>query len=151
LLQTYGQYPDEQFIDNLRETMKTQIIACDEAGFAQSLEVMIATVPYEIRKTDEAYYHTMMLIWMRLLGFKIHGEVSNNTGRADAVWEQSGVTIVAEIKYNRNEAKIDTLLAEAMKQIHDRRYHNQYLGKVILLGVAFAGRDVGCRMELKNK
>jgi hypothetical protein len=83
---------------------------------------------------------------MRLLGFKIRGEVSNDRGRADAVWEQPGLTVVAEIKYHA-EKKIDLLLDEAMDQIHDRRYYNQYLGKIILLGIAFSGKDVGCRME----
>jgi hypothetical protein len=145
LLKAYGKYPVEQ-IDGLRSTMARQISACDEAGFARSLEVMTATVPYEIHRTDEAYYHTMMLLWMRLLGFKIHGEVSNDRGRTDAVWEQPGLTVVAEIKYHA-EKKIDLLLNEAMDQIHERRYYNQYLGKIILLGIAFSGKDTGCRME----
>ncbi|MDR0724575.1 MAG: ATP-binding protein [Prevotellaceae bacterium] len=150
LLEAYGKYQSYE-IGNLRKIMETQIITCDEAGFARSLEAMVATVPYEIHKTDEAYYHSMMLIWMRLLGFNIHGETSNNFGRADAVWEQPGVTVVAEIKYHA-ETKIDTLLNEAMKQIHDRRYYNQYLGKVILLGIAFSGKNVGCRiLELRVK
>jgi hypothetical protein len=127
--------------------MEQQINACDEAGFTNSLEVMIATVPYNLHRTDEAYYHTLMLIWMRLLGFKIQGEKPNNRGRADAVWEQPGVTVVAEIKYHP-ETKIDTLLNEAMKQIHDRRYYNLYLGKIILLGIAFSGKNVACRMEV---
>jgi hypothetical protein len=87
-----------------------------------------------------------MLLWMRLLGFKIHGEDHNNIGRSDAVWEQPDVTVVAEIKYHA-ETKIDTLLNEAMKQIHDKRYYNKYLGKVILLGIAFSGKQTGCRIE----
>jgi hypothetical protein len=145
LLKAYGKYPVEQF-DEIRTIMARQISACDEAGFARSLEVMTATVPYEIHRTDEAYYHTMMLLWMRLLGFKISGEVSNDRGRVDAVWEQPGLTVVAEIKYHA-EKKIDLLLNEAMDQIHDRRYYNQYLGKIILLGVAFSGKDAGCKME----
>jgi hypothetical protein len=37
-----------------------------------------------------------------------------------------------------------------MKQIHDRRYHNAYTGKVLLLGVAFSGKEVGCRMKVVN-
>jgi hypothetical protein len=37
-----------------------------------------------------------------------------------------------------------------MKQIHDRRYHNRYLGKILLLGIAFSGRQPGCRMEILN-
>ncbi|MDR0733506.1 MAG: ATP-binding protein [Dysgonamonadaceae bacterium] len=145
LLETYGKYPGYQ-VDSLRRTMERQINHCDEAGFASSLEVMTATVPYELHRTDEAYYHTMMLIWMRLLGFRIHGETPNNRGRADAVWEQSGLTVIAEIKYHA-EKKTDVLLEEAMTQIHDRRYYNSYTGRIILLGIAFSGKDVGCRME----
>jgi hypothetical protein len=147
LLEAYGKY-SQMDIDNLRKTMETQIIAGDEDSFTQSLESMIATVPYEIHKPGEAYYHAMILIWMRLIGFKIHGEVSN-LGRADAVWEQSNVTVVAEIKYHAKK-KINTLLNDAMKQIYDRRYYNRYIGKVILLGIAFSGTKVGCRMKTIN-
>jgi hypothetical protein len=43
------------------------------------------------------------------------------------------------------------MLNEAMTQIHDRRYYNLYLGKVLLLGVAFSGKEVGCRMEEMNR
>jgi hypothetical protein len=88
----------------------------------------------------------MMLIWMRLLGFKIHGEMPNNRGRADAVWEQPGLTVIAEIKYHA-EKKTDVLLDEALAQIHDRRYYNAHTGRILLLGIAFSGKDVGCRME----
>jgi hypothetical protein len=129
--------------------MEQRIVNCDEAGFARSLEMMIASVPYEVHHTDEAYYHVMMLIWMRLLGFKVHGEVSNNLGRADVVWEQSAITVVAEIKYDK-ETKIDTLINKAMNQIHEKRYYNRYLGKILLLGIAFSGKNVGCRMQIIN-
>ncbi|MDR3267977.1 MAG: ATP-binding protein, partial [Tannerella sp.] len=145
LLAAYGKYPNED-IDNLREMMEQHLREGDEQGFANCLEAMIATVPYELQSGCEHYYHIIMLIWMRLLGFKIQGEKPNNRGIADAVWEQPGLTVVAELKYHA-EKKIKTLLNEAMKQIHDRRYYNQYIGKVILLGIAFSGKDVGCRME----
>jgi hypothetical protein len=146
LLGVYGKYSSLEWIDNLRLTMARQITDGDEAGFVVSLESMIATVPYELHIRKEAYYHTMMLIWMRLLGFKIHGETSNNFGRADAVWEQPGVTVVAELKYHA-KTKTDTLLNKTLAQIHERRYYNRYTGKVILLGVAFSGKNIGCRME----
>jgi hypothetical protein len=87
-----------------------------------------------------------MLLWMRLLGFNIRAEEHNSLGRADAVWEQTGFTVVAELKYHARK-KINTLLNEAMKQIHDRRYYNKYTGKVLLLGIAFSGKQPGCRME----
>ncbi|MDR3245339.1 MAG: ATP-binding protein [Prevotellaceae bacterium] len=145
LLLAYGKYP-AQDVDNLRREMEQCIREGDESGLANCFEVMMATVPFELQSGCERYYHTVMLIWMRLIGFKIQGEKPNNRGRADAVWEQPGLTVVAELKYHA-EKKIETLLNEAMTQIHDRRYYNLYLGKVLLLGVAFSGKEVGCRME----
>jgi hypothetical protein len=145
LLQAYGKYPDEQ-IDELRRTMQRQINEFDEAGFARSLEAMIATVPYDLHIPHEYYYHSLMLIWMRLLGFVIRGEEHNNMGSSDAVWEQPDLTVITEIKYHAKKT-IDTLLDEAIQQIHERRYYNKYLGKVLLLGVAFSGKQTGCRME----
>jgi hypothetical protein len=59
---------------------------------------------------------------------------------------QTGLTVIAEIKYHA-EKKTDALLQEAMAQIHERRYYNSCLGRVILLSVAFSGKDVACRME----
>jgi hypothetical protein len=148
LLKAYGKYPDYE-VDQLRRSMMQQINDCDAAGFARSLEAMTATVPYEIHRTDEAWYHSMMLMWMRLIGFRIHGEMSNDRGRADAVWEQPGATVVAEIKYSRDAdaQNLASLLDEAMSQIHERRYYNRYLGRIILLGIAFSGKNAACRME----
>jgi hypothetical protein len=145
LLQAYGKYSDSQ-IDELRRTMQQQINDFDESGFSRSLEAMIATIPYEIHIPHEHYYHSLMLMWMRLIGFKIHGEDHNNLGSSDAVWEQLGLTVIAEAKYHATKST-NALLNEAMKQIHKRRYYNKYLGKVILLGIAFSGKKTGCRME----
>jgi hypothetical protein len=86
LLKAYGKYPDGRYIDRLRQAMLQQIIACGESGFVRSLEVMIATVPYELHIANERYYYSLMLIWMRLLGFKIRGEEHTAIGRPDAVW-----------------------------------------------------------------
>jgi hypothetical protein len=110
---------------------------------------MIATVPYKLHISHEYYYHSLMLIWMRMLGFKVRAEESNNLGCSDTVWEQPGFTAVAEVKYHA-EKKIDTLLNEALKQIHERRYYNKYTGKVLLIGIAFSGKQPGCRMEVLN-
>jgi hypothetical protein len=150
LLKVYGKYPDDRYLDELRRTMQRQIIGCDESGFAGSLETMIATVPAKLHIEHEHYYHSLMLIWMRLLGFKIRAEESNNLGYSDAVWEQPDLTVVAEVKYHADK-KIDTLLGEALNQIHERRYYNKYSGKVLLLGIAFSEKQPGCRMEIIEK
>jgi hypothetical protein len=146
LLKACGKYPDDRYIDELRQTIQQQITDCDESGFARSLEMMIAIIPYDIHIPQEYYYDSLTLMWMRLIGFKIRAEEHNNLGSSDLVWEQPGLTVVAEIKYHA-EKKINTLLDEALNQIHERRYYNKYPGKVLLLGIAFSGKQPGCRME----
>jgi hypothetical protein len=149
LLKAYGKYPDDRYIDKLRQKIQLHINNCDESGFASSLETMIATVSYKLYISHERYYHSLMLIWMRMFGFKVQAEEFNNPGCSDAVWEQPGFTVIAEVKYHA-EKKIDTLLDEAMKQIHERRYYSKYSGKILLLGIAFAEKPPGCRMEVLN-
>jgi hypothetical protein len=84
---------------------------------------------------------------MKMLGFDIHGEDPTNVGRIDAVWHQRGLTVVAELKYSA-EKSADSLLTAAMNQIYDRRYYEKYLDrKVLLLAVAFACKEIKCRME----
>jgi hypothetical protein len=160
LLKACGKYSDDREFDELRKTMRRHIITCDESGFAGSLEKMIGTVPYQIHINHEYYYHSLLLMWLRLFGFKVRAEDPNNFGRSDIVWEQPGLTVIAEIKYsplpvekvekNTVEKKINALLNEALNQIHERRYYNKYSGKILLLGVAFFGRQSGCRMEILN-
>jgi hypothetical protein len=51
------------------------------------------------------------------------------------------------LKYHA-AAKPDTLLDQAMAQIHEKRYYEQFLDrKIILLGLAFNGKEVNCRIE----
>jgi hypothetical protein len=117
----------------------------------KDLRRMLACVPYELHIGKEAYYHSILLIWIKLLGFDIQGEIMTNIGRIDAVWNQPELTVVAELKYHADKP-VESLLNEAMKQILDRRYYEKYLDrKVLLMGVAFTGKEVACRMEtIKN-
>ena len=84
---------------------------------------------------------------MKVLGFDIQGEISTNIGRIDAVWRQSELTVVSEIKYH-SEEDIDSLLKEAMSQILDRKYYEAYLDKkVVLMAIAFREKEVKCELK----
>jgi Holliday junction resolvase-like predicted endonuclease len=84
---------------------------------------------------------------MKSLGFELQGEVMTNIGRIDAVWKQPDITVVAEIKYHA-EKSIGSLLTSAMAQIKRQKYYEPYLDKkVMLLAIAFSGKEVGCRMK----
>jgi hypothetical protein len=85
---------------------------------------------------------------MKVMGFDVRGEVLTNIGRIDVVLHQPNCTVVAEVKHDIKKT-VDILLKEAMSQICDKKYYEAYLDrKVVLLAVAFTGKEVKC--ELKN-
>jgi hypothetical protein len=148
LLSAYCEYPLSG-IAILKEKMSKQLKMLDAAGFAQCVRTMLENIPYNIRVGNEKYYHSLFLSWMNVLGFKAQGEVMTGQGRIDAVLEQPDTVIVSELKYH-SKTKMSTLLRHAIKQIHDKNYYGKYLGKgkkIILLGLAFSGKDVGFRMD----
>jgi hypothetical protein len=149
LLLVYGNYPTKE-LDNLRKDIETRLRNCDEQGFANCLETLVATVPYELKMNCEAHYHALLLIWLRFMGCEVHSEVSNNFGRADALWKQPDFTVIAELKYD-NDKNCETLLNAAMSQIYKRQYFNLILGRILLLGVAFSGTDIACKMEVMER
>jgi hypothetical protein len=152
LLSAYSEYPLSG-IAILTEKMSKQLKSLDADGFAQSVRTMLENIPYNIQTGNEKYYHSLFLSWMNVLGFKAHGEVMTGNGRIDAVLEQPDTIIVSELKYHA-KTKTATLLRHAMKQIHDRRYYEKYLcegKKIVLLGLAFSGKNVGCKMEELKK
>ncbi|MDR0565609.1 MAG: AAA family ATPase [Prevotellaceae bacterium] len=150
LLLAFGKYPDIYYIEQLCKRMQQQVASCDEAGFADSLEMIIATAPSEHPIPFKPLYRTLTLLWLRLLGFKVRAEEYSYLRRPDAVWEQPEQTVVVEIKYDA-EKSTKALLKAAMQQIDEQQYYNKYLGKVLLLAIAFSKKQAGCKMELKTK
>ncbi|MDR1341795.1 MAG: PD-(D/E)XK nuclease domain-containing protein, partial [Prevotellaceae bacterium] len=147
LLSVYSSYPTEQ-IPTLMQQVQEQICAGDTSGMERNLRMLLAHIPNTLHIEKEAYYHSLFLLLMKTLGFDIQGELLTNIGRIDAVWRQPGLTVVAEVKYHAKK-KAENLLDDAMKQIRDRRYYEAFLadGKVTLMGIAFSGKEVRCRLE----
>jgi hypothetical protein len=146
LLVAYSAYPAEEVQPLLLE-MRRQIYEGDASGLERNLRMLLANIPHNLHVPKEAYYHSLFLLWMRMLGFDIRGEVLTNIGRIDAVWHQAGLTVVTEIKFHPGK-HIDKLLDEAMTQISDRRYYEAYHDRqVTLLAVAFTGKEVKCLMK----
>jgi hypothetical protein len=141
-------------MSQLGREMLQQILDYDAEGFANNMRIMLAGVPYNLQAedagtedTNEARYHIIFQVWMTLLGFNIQSEKPTNRGRMDAVLLQEDVAIVAELKYHAT-TQLDTLLDQAIAQIREKRYYEQFLDrKIILLGLAFSGKEVSCRIE----
>ena len=147
LLNAYTKYPLYQ-IREIAGNMQQQIYNGDTSALEQNLRMLIANIPNILHVKREAFYHSMFLVLMKVLGFDIRGEIQTNIGRIDFVLQQADLTVVGEVKYSA-KGDIDKLLKEAMDQIYDRKYYEAFLDrKVVLLAVAFRGKEVKC--ELKN-
>ncbi|GHS87954.1 ATPase AAA [Bacteroidia bacterium] len=162
LLNAYSRYPVGQESALMRR-MQKQLLDNDAVGLEKSLREMLANIPYQLHIGKEAYYHSLLLLWLKLLGFDVAGEVNTNKGRIDAVWKIKECMVIAEVKFQVQEENISALLDKAIKQIKEKHYAERFddgastgsatestnpvIKKVLLLGVAFAGKEIGCRME----
>ena len=133
----------------MRDQMLGQIFDGDIASFERSLKEMFARIPYQLHIPREAYYHSLLLLWLNLLGFDVMAEIPTDKGRIDAVWTWEDRVVIAEIKY-ASEGGCEPLLNDAIRQIKERRYHERFTGnhqRIAFLAVAFAGKEISCRME----
>jgi hypothetical protein len=139
----------------LANNILKQILTIDQEALEKSLEILLNTIPYDLDgkiKKNEAYYHVILLSLLRLIGFDIQGEVLTLKGRVDAVLRLNDTVVIIEFKYSE-EKKLDKLLDEAFKQIHETGYYKPYMDKnLIILGIAIQEKDIKCRIEeLNNK
>jgi hypothetical protein len=111
---------------------------------------MTAHVPYRLHIDKEKYCHSLLPVWFYFLGFMPLGELPTNIGRIGMVWKMPDMTVIAEVKYSADKP-LDTLPDKPTKQIHDRKCYETCLagtGKIILVSIAFSGREVGCHIEI---
>jgi Holliday junction resolvase-like predicted endonuclease len=93
--------------------------------------------------------HSLLFLWLNLIGFDARAEENAGKGRMDAVWQWKDRVVVCEVKYS-SQKSLDELLAAAMKQMKEKRYAAPYLDgkrKVSLLAVEFVGGEVRCEMS----
>ncbi len=98
--------------------------------FLSILTSLFAGIPYNLHIKDEKYYHSLCYMILTLMGANVDLEVLSDKGRVDAVLTFDEMIYVIEFKMGSAR--------EAMAQIRERRYHEQFLNlgkKVFLLGV----------------
>ncbi|MDR2192745.1 MAG: AAA family ATPase [Endomicrobium sp.] len=145
LLSFYTAYPSES-MPEMFKNISEQLKILDAQGLQDSLTALLAHIPYQIRQESEAYYHSIFLVWLKTLGFNIQGKISTDKGRIDAILKQDDFTIIAEIKYGIKK-QLEEMLETALKQIKDKKYYAYLDKKIILLGIAFNGKEVKCKMR----
>nr|MBA3603867.1 ATP-binding protein [Parachlamydiaceae bacterium] len=102
-------------------------------SFFETFNTFFASIPHQIHLKHEAYYHSLIYLVLKVLGFSVQSEVSTNTGRVDMVLRTDQCIFIFEFKINSNAQA-------AMDQILDKKYQDQFKleGKeIILVGANF--------------
>ena len=117
------------------------------------LKSLFAAIPYQLHINREAYYHSIFLAVMNVLGFDVDAEVSVSMGRIDAVLELADKIYIMEFKYRDcppdtapeiKQKLLEELSEDGLRQIREKDYANKYITsgkKVIQAAFAFIGRD----------
>jgi len=145
MVSSYASYPLTDTVI-LRDRMRQQLLNGEDTSFEESVKELFAGIPYQLHIPKEAYYHSLILLWLTLLGFEIQGEVSTNKGRIDAVWKLEEQVIITEVKF-ANEGDTDRLIQDAFKQIYEAGYYERYKSrKTTLLAIGIAGKKISCKI-----
>lgn len=105
----------------------------DLKGFFEIFNLLFASISHQIHLKSEAYYHSLIYLVLKVLGFSVHSEVSTNSGRIDMILKMDQSLFIFEFK-------IDSDAQTAMNQILEKGYHHQFKvdhKEVILVGVNF--------------
>jgi hypothetical protein len=148
LTSSFAVYPVDKTIST-RDSMMEALLKGDATVFETNLKELFANIPYQLHIKREAYYHSLLLLWLNMLGFHVDAEVSTNKGRIDAVWTWKERAVIAEVKY-ASKGALKTLLDTAMEQIKERGYCERYAAthqRVAQLAVAFSGKRIACCMK----
>ncbi len=137
-------------IQPLHEQMFTYLEQEDLEAFIQMMQSLFSDIPYPLHISEEAYYHSLFYMIMKLMGAEVNAEVLTDKGRVDAVLECDDRIYVIECKYGESGRKVETLTRNALRQIHAKKYYEPFLKKgkkILLLGIGFVEKTLGYQIE----
>lgn len=115
-------------IIDLKEALEAQ----DLERFITILNSVFAGIPHTLFLPQEAYYHSIIYLTLKLLGFVILAEPLTSNGRIDAVLQMPDRIYSLEFKMRTSQIALD--------QIKARGYDQPYRASskpITLLGIAF--------------
>lgn len=121
--------------ENVQTMTREMYKALTQRNFEQLFKVLrglFGAIPYQIFDAhQEKYYHAIIFLTFKLMGYYAQAEPSVSEGRIDVVVETEDAVFLMEFKVNGT-------IEEAMQQIHDKKYYQRYEGttkEVYLIGV----------------
>jgi ATP-dependent exoDNAse (exonuclease V) beta subunit len=121
------------FIFDMVAALKKQ----DFDDFFQLLKSFLFTIPCDIHIAKEKYYQSIFYFVFTLVGLRLNVEVSTNRGRIDAVMVDKDWIMIFELK-------VDKTAQEALAQIQEKGYADQYRFQqkaIYLIGINFDSKE----------
>ncbi len=109
--------------------------------FFDVFNIFLDSIPYNIHKNVEAYYHSLLYLFLKTLGFKVGAEMPTGHGRMDLLIKTKTDIFVFEFK-------IDKTAQEAIDQILSRAYHTQF--KLDKQPITFIGANFDSKSRKLN-
>ncbi len=109
----------------------------DLDSFVKSFNALLSGTPYQLHIKKEAYYHSLIYLVLRALGYKVDAEICTSKGRIDMVLETSKNIYIFEFK-------IDKSAKEGFDQILEQGYHERFLNDkrgIILVSMNFSSES----------
>jgi hypothetical protein len=132
----------------MRGRMLRELLNGNVPAFEARVKEFFAPVPHQFHIPRETYYRSLLLLWLKFLGFEPEAGAFTGEGRIDAIWTWENLVIIAGVNHADSGAP-DLLAEETLARLRECRYHERYAGNsfcVKLLALAFAGRSISCRM-----
>lgn len=112
-------------------TLQRYLRVLDWDGFFATVNKILAGIPYEIFRREEAYPHSLLHIMLLATGFSTQSQVQTSLGRIDILLETLTHRIVFELKTTGTPA-------EALLQIEQNQYAAGLELPVVGVGVVFS-------------
>ena len=105
--------------------------------FVSSLNVLFSSAPYQLHIKKEAYYHSLIYLVLRALGFRVDAEVCTSKGRIDMILQTKEKIFIFEFK-------IDCDVKKGIDQILNQSYQEKFSldpRKIILVSIVFSSKS----------
>ncbi len=107
----------------------------DIDGLMKELKRIISSVPYNLHRKEESYYHSLIFTILAAAGLDVKAEELTNLGMSDLVidFDYGG-----ENRVYLFEIKLDKDPNKAIEQIKEKKYYEKYLkdnNDIYLIGV----------------
>ncbi len=116
--------------------LRQALTAGDLDRFFEKFNEVLAGVPYHLHQATEAYYHSLLYLCIRMLGFDVDAEVTTSSGRIDMIVRANSTLYIFEFK-------IDSSAKKAIRQIKENGYVERFKaeeGDIVLVGANFSSK-----------